>query len=117
MGKQEKYQAKEDNRDVFDKALDGAMIIVPPTLIGALAGRAMGRRMAKKDLASYNDPKDKSWAEAGRKQFGREAFKKGSKKIIDEDGRMYGVLGGLTGANFGVASYQLREASKGKRRK
>lgn len=44
MGKQEKYKAKEDNRDIFDKALDYA------PLAGAIVGGAAFNRLSKPRL-------------------------------------------------------------------
>lgn len=45
MGKQEKYKAKEDNRDIFDKALDGFEVFAPAA--GAAAGGVLGRRLSR----------------------------------------------------------------------
>lgn len=41
MGKREKYKAKEDNRDIFDKALDYA------PLVGAAVGARLGYKKMK----------------------------------------------------------------------
>jgi hypothetical protein len=92
MGKQEKYKAKEDTRDIFDKALDSGYVNGPTSLIGGmlvggLAGRAF--RKAKKL--------------AGRKVYGDEGFK----------GAMAGGMAGLPVGYVG----ETRSEERKKRRK
>lgn len=106
MGKQEKYKAKkEDNRDVFEKALDYA-----PAAGGAVAGALLGRgalkygaRLARKDAEAE-----------GR------VMTKAQRKALDKDiNRVALYASALTapmGAGLGQAIYDGPSESK-KRRK
>lgn len=91
MGKKEKYKAKEDNRDIFDKVLDSGYVNGPTSLVGGmlvggLAGRAFGK--AKKL--------------AGRKVYGDEGFK----------GTYTGAIAGLPVGYVGETRSKERKVRK-----
>lgn len=83
----------EDNRDVFETALEyGA-----PIAAMSAFGRAAMRRGIRKDLAAEGTLKK---------------YPKSAKKIIDSYGREGAVIGGIGGAGVGLASNIRNERKK-----
>lgn len=115
MGKQEKYRKPpEDNRDIFEKALDNALIIgaVGGTALGGAIGRAYGKRQGR--LAN------KDYDYAHKEFLGLERSAKSRKDVLRahmSDATKNGaVIGAVAGAGAGYTAGILPASSK-KRRK
>jgi hypothetical protein len=117
-----KTQKKEDNRDVFDKALDYA---VPAA--GAVAGGILGARLGgysrKKFLkASKSEGRvvDKAFDRNGR-QIGTDEQAAAARRAVDETDELYakGAAGRIAGsAAGGVGGYEAnRRFGRKERRK
>lgn len=112
---------KEDNRDIFDKALDGAEVFAPA--VGAVAGGILGRRMsrsmhniklerAKRDLEMLEKTPHYKF-EGGRRQRDREISE--AQSVIERDYKKGGAtLGAVVG---GIAGYGASDISSNARKR
>lgn len=107
---------KDDNRDVFDKALDVAFpigVAATGAYLGAKGGKLIGRRVAKKAIKQDRaesrgkyGPDDQGPMSA---QEARE-FTRGAE-------RGFGAMGAMTiGAPAGLAAHQYRQGKKQRRK-
>lgn len=111
---------KEDNRDVFDKALDYA-----PAAVGALAGNLLLRRQSKKAQKAYKDYE----ASAAGRRMRRDTSVDGSSpdplyagnrnlRNAAADASFYRTVGTIAGGGAGaLAGDMAKGQSKKKRRK